>query len=486
MITKSKVLIVLMAVSFIIIVTACGQSSAKVDNYTDATDFTEDGLASVCIEDKWGVIDKDFQLIVPPISERPIKFHNEIAVVVQGDKIGIINIIGEFIAEPMYENANPLISFQYDTQYIAVKNGEMYGLLNEYGDIVLDIGYESILPIGENVFVASKEGLVGLINVKKNIMSEFKYLGIGLLRNNRASFILNGEDGHMYGYLNSSGEEVITARYSNATAFENDFAYVVEAGLGKIIDKNGKVLAVGDFDNIYETSLLGENAIVSKDSMWGIINKNGQYLAEPEHNLIVPPFSIDDPIVIQNFGAGAGYINANGDIIVEPIYDQALPFQSNYGVIIKGSKQGIVNEQGSVILEPNYDRVHITKIDSIFILEKDDEMGLAKEAEVIFETIYDNILLFEKEEVAVLFKDYIKTLVDLEGKIIRNNIEIEEMHYRYSEGLLAVQSSGKWGFIDKTGKNIIECIYEEVGDFSNNYSKVKTTDGWTYISNPLK
>jgi hypothetical protein len=35
----------------------------------------------------------------------------------------------------------------------------------------------------------------------------------------------------------------------------------------------------------------------------------------------------------------------------------------------------------------------------------------------------------------------------------------------FSEGFAAVKLNNKWGFIDKTGKAVIPCIYDEVKDF---------------------
>ena len=43
----------------------------------------------------------------------------------------------------------------------------------------------------------------------------------------------------------------------------------------------------------------------------------------------------------------------------------------------------------------------------------------------------------------------------------------------FSEGLARVEKDGKWGFIDKSGKVVIEPQFDEVGDFSEGFGKVK-------------
>ena len=43
----------------------------------------------------------------------------------------------------------------------------------------------------------------------------------------------------------------------------------------------------------------------------------------------------------------------------------------------------------------------------------------------------------------------------------------------FSEGLAQVGKDGKWGFIDKSGKVVIEPQYDYVGDFSEGLAKVR-------------
>ena len=43
----------------------------------------------------------------------------------------------------------------------------------------------------------------------------------------------------------------------------------------------------------------------------------------------------------------------------------------------------------------------------------------------------------------------------------------------FNKGFASVRLNGKWGFIDKTGKEVIPLIYEEVSDFLNGLAKVR-------------
>lgn len=480
---KSKSIVFIVIITLIFTVTACTLEKTNNSYYTQVTDFNEQGIASVCIGDKWGAINTNLETVIKPISDQPLKFNNGMAVIKQGDKSGLINNEGAFIIEPIYETINPIIAFQYETQYISATKDSKNCLYNKNGDLVLDLKYEDIMPIGDNVFAVKKDGLYGLINIERQMSSEFNYLSIDAVSNGMAIFIINEEQDYLYGYLNELGEEIIPAIYNSGTQFTSNYAYVTDKKNGKVIDVNGNVLSQGDFENIYQN--IGEYALVSKDLKWGIINKNCEYIVDPKYNLIVPPFEAEDPIVVQNIGEGAGYIDLYGNIIVDLIYDQTYPFKNGYGEVKENNKYGMVDDMGNTILHTNYDKIKCTTINDVFILKNEGKTGLFKKSEIIFDIVYDDIKIFDNEGLAILIKNDIKILADLEGNIIKDNIAINDMHLGFSEGLLAVKSNDKWGFIDKAGEIIIPYTYDDVGDFLYGYAKVKTEKGWTYILNPL-
>jgi hypothetical protein len=51
----------------------------------------------------------------------------------------------------------------------------------------------------------------------------------------------------------------------------------------------------------------------------------------------------------------------------------------------------------------------------------------------------------------------------------------------FSEGLAPVNLNGKWGYIDRTGKVIIPYKYDEIGSFSEGHAPVNLNGKWGYI-----
>jgi len=72
----------------------------------------------------------------------------------------------------------------------------------------------------------------------------------------------------------------------------------------------------------------------------------------------------------------------------------------------------------------------------------------------------------------------------------RINTSYKNGKYYFPGGLNAVMRNGKWGYIDKSGMEVISPVFEEAGGFYDEYALVKLngryllidTDGYEVIS----
>jgi len=69
--------------------------------------------------------------------------------------------------------------------------------------------------------------------------------------------------------------------------------------------------------------------------------------------------------------------------------------------------------------------------------------------------------------------------IDRTGRIVINP-QFEEAG-DFSEGLARVKTGGKWGYIDRTGRFLINPQFEEAGDFSQGLARVKLGGKWGYV-----
>ena len=62
------------------------------------------------------------------------------------------------------------------------------------------------------------------------------------------------------------------------------------------------------------------------------------------------------------------------------------------------------------------------------------------------------------------------------------DLEVEDIS-SFSEDLAAIKKDGKWGYIDKKGNIVIDCVYEKAQDFSEGLAVVKKDGKCGYINN---
>ena len=54
-------------------------------------------------------------------------------------------------------------------------------------------------------------------------------------------------------------------------------------------------------------------------------------------------------------------------------------------------------------------------------------------------------------------------------------------YYSFREGLAGVELNGKWGFIDKTGREVIPCKYDNATNFSEGFARVEINRKYGFI-----
>lgn len=250
-------------------------------------------------------------------------------------------------------------------------------------------------------------------------------------------------------------------KYDGMWEFNNGVAMVRRNEEHGYIDKFGKeVIPLG---SILEGEEFNDGLVrVYKNGKYGFADKTGK-LVIPYKYYSVDYFSdglarihVDKDGYRKN-----GYINTVGKEVVPPIYDFVNPLKNGMGRIINEKvdpdgwlrpKLGYVDKTGKVIKEP----------------------------------IYDEVTEFN-EGLALVKKDGKVSIIDMTGKIIST---INKNYYgigQFSEGLAGVsilvdkdKYITKYGFIDKTGKEIIPPKYDYI-ELENGYQSFN--NGFSIVGN---
>ncbi len=383
--------------------------------YDNLEAFSNDRIkVAKIIDDKWlyGMIDKEGKEIIPCKYKEMYKFTDDMAVV------GI------------------------DTP-----NGERYGVIDKTGKEVIPYTYNSIHTVSEDLAVAS-------------IIDETES---------------SEEAMYKFGYIDKTGKEVIPFIYSFAEGFSEGLALV-----SKIDDNNNETMAFIDKK--------GNKVIDLGDRYYtvGNFNSGRAYVAIEE-------------MKGDTSNLKFGYIDNTGKVVIPMIYSDADIFAFDKALVCKGEdldrvQYGYIDVDGNEIVEPVYGYIEefsdgITKVGILADASADEEdvenleegtyvFGfLDKKGDTIAECQYIVAERFSEGLAPICKKgddcEYYYGYINMSGEET-----IPADYYfaiGFSDDLAAVQDgdTALWGFIDKTGKLVVDYEYDEVSSVVNGMAVVQ-------------
>lgn len=126
-----------------------------------------------------------------------------------------------------------------------------------------------------------------------------------------------------------------------------------------------------------------------------------------------------------------GYIDHEGKIVINPQFDEACLFSDGLALVKAGELYGYIDSEGKYIINP----------------------------------MYKNATYFVDGLALVATENGYPTFISKKGEIKFTVNEADECRL-FAEDLAAFKSNSKWGFIDNSGKIIINAQFDRVGDFN--------------------
>jgi hypothetical protein len=158
------------------------------------------------------------------------------------------------------------------------------------------------------------------------------------------------------GYINKKGELVIDTIYDinsgelseNRINVRYDFGYDFINKKGKHITNSKFKLAREFFDNRAIISVWKDNYY----EKFGIINRQGKIIVEPQYKSIEYPGYSDGLVVFEGSDEQYGYMNKWGKIVIEPKFESASEFRNGLAdVTLSNDKQAYINRKGKIVWE---------------------------------------------------------------------------------------------------------------------------------------
>ncbi len=181
------------------------------------------------------------------ITHSPVVSGSEINIISSGSFKGLANLMGEVLIPAVHEEIGWSDGTLFlENEVIGYRNEGKWGLINTKNKKITQAIYNSLLPIGSDVFVASRKARLtnhlyyGLIDSKGEVVVGFNYFSISKLTENR--FLVGDyRDGKVFhGVRSIEDVEIIPREYQAIDLLENLVVCYGNDDLVKIFDLNGR------------------------------------------------------------------------------------------------------------------------------------------------------------------------------------------------------------------------------------------------------
>jgi len=306
----------------------------------------------------------------------------------------------------------------FDNGYAAVtlKSNAQNGVIDETGKLLFTHNYEDLHYMGEGIFAGSNgyeqsfdEGAGYLLNSSGKLLSQTYYDMIYYASEETIKVFQNQK----YGFLDLSGNEIVSPIYDDAISF-------------------------------YEGA-----AVVKKGGKWGLIDKAGKELAAPIYDEIS---QIVNNLYKVTINDKQGVMNSTGELVLPVEYDDILDLDLNRFMELKENETFLMNSNGNSIVfqyGQGYSQLSLTSDGKIYAEKKLDNL---------------NISTFLDKEGTVLtgFKEF--SMYSL-----NENLYLGSKHGEYPPGVTPPHDyAQKFALLDSEGNNLTGFNYSNHGDFLNN------------------
>lgn len=444
------ILVIIMVIVSIVNVIKNGEDKKKVKSYSYYTVY-ENGKFGVINNEGETVINPEYtEIVLVPNKDVPIFICTYDLNDQDGTyKTKVINqkneeIFKEYSKVEAIDNFDSKQNIWYEDDVLRVEKDGKYGLINFEGKEVLPCDYDEITALKgvTNNLLVKKDGKVGLVNEKGQTIVNTEYKDIKTLKEGYKNEYIIVNDNNQYGIISTTGTVIIEPKYEDVKYLNNSEMFAIkDAGVWKLINKDNQILIDGGYDNIIEAK--GENVVVEKGGKYGVVTTKNEEKIPVEYEQIKYTFSI---YYIAKTGGKYGIINLNNEQVKDFNY-------INMDYVEKGDFiQADVSDTETVIFDNNLSE----KINGI-VSEINQEKGYIK-VYTNNEYKYYNFKFEEKKSSDILTsnnlflskKDGKYGYVNKEGKVIVDYI-YEDGTEQNSCGFAAVKKDGVWGSINKVG-----------------------------------
>jgi hypothetical protein len=410
------------------------------------------------------------------LSRFPLYAQQDIAVIKQNDKYGLIDNRGAILLPCIYDELAVSCS-----DLILCKQGDKYGFIDRTGRTQIAFEYDDAGVFYNDTTWVKKEGKVGFIARNGRLFIDCKYEQAGIFSEGMGGFKQNGK----WGFLDFKGEIVVQPKYEQVYRYNEGYAIVINQGRYGLLDKRGEEVVpleryrYLDYIQGRREAFVGlEFPYKGKYDLLKVYHTKVDKATLTQYKSIaIMPFAFYGnsecgPVLHSEFMVFEDTISKqgvlNGDLIeIIKGYDH-INYLSPRLFLCRDSetkKEYIVDSLGLILGDySEYDEVNVYCEGKVIVRKggKYGAIGLDKRKIIDFK--YDELSRFDKGVAMANYKGSYY-LINARGKFISKKLDCDRLQHISYPYMIVIRKGEYYGAIDYSGKKILPTKYETLIDF---------------------
>ncbi len=258
---------------------------------------------------------------------------------------------------------------QYSEGILPVLNGEEWVCFNDKMSPLFEMKFDQVTICNDGYIGARNGDTVKLLTSKGEVEKVFRLEGAqlaGACGNELVPVVKNGK----YAYIDLSGSSVMEG-YDYAGVYYNKRAAVLSEGTWKVINTIGETIMEGGSEVVLDESgrcAMAERIFLKQGSGYGMYDTAGKLVAEIDAEA-VRCFG-EDTLAAACRNGKWGYVDTDGNWVLEPRYEDARSFCNGYGAVCEQGLWGVIDRKGDLAIACQFENMSsFTKAGKCMILQ---------------------------------------------------------------------------------------------------------------------